>query len=222
MWRTRSFLRRISTVLATFPMEERARAPLPVMARRGCREGIGHVAACVVVACLSLVRAGAAWPQETGALADQVEAAYVHKFAGYIEWPPAAFEDDQQAIVICVAGSRTVFTELARMAAERPVQRRPVQVREVTRAEQAAGAHMLFIGRDSWKDASRWVAAEQGRPVAVVTDAPAGLQTGALLALVKVEDRIRFEASLPAARQAGLRLSSRLLAVAQRVIGPPP
>ena len=85
MWRTRSFLRLISTVLATFPMEERARAPLPVMARRGCREGIGHVAACVVVACVSLVRAGAAWPQETGALADQVKAAYVYKFAGYIE-----------------------------------------------------------------------------------------------------------------------------------------
>jgi hypothetical protein len=51
-----------------------------------------------------------------------------------------------------------------------------------------------------------------------VTDMAQGLERGAALVFVETESRLRFEASLPAAEQAGLRLSSRLLSVAERVV----
>ena len=59
-----------------------------------------------------------------------------------------------------------------------------------------------------------------GRPILAVTDAPTGLADGGALNFVPVQGRVRFEASLPAAERAGLRLSSRLLAVAERVVTP--
>jgi hypothetical protein len=53
-----------------------------------------------------------------------------------------------------------------------------------------------------------------GRPILVVTDSPEGLMDGAVINFVEVGDRVQFEISLASAREAGLTLSSRLLATA--------
>jgi hypothetical protein len=149
-----------------------------------------------------------------------VKAAYLHKFAGYVDWPPSAFPDAQAPIVLGVAGSERIYAELARVALGRPVQGRPVSVRRVTQPDQVNLCHVLFVSRELWKDPGPWLAAARDRPVALVTDAQRGTETGAILTFVEVQNRVRFEASLPAAERAGLKLSARLLAVAEKVAGP--
>jgi hypothetical protein len=159
---------------------------------------------------------------QTSATADQVKAAYILKFGGYVDWPASAFRDDDAPLVVCVAGSDSVYDELARIAVGRPVQRRRVEVRRVRSPEQIGAAHVLFVGSEAWRDGGSWVQATRGKPIAVVTDAPRGLEAGALLAFVEVENRVRFEASVRAAELAHLQLSARLLAVAVRVYGANP
>ena len=66
-----------------------------------------------------------------------------------------------------------------------------------------------------------WLQRERDRPLLIVADGAQGLEAGALLAFVLVENRLRFEASLRAAERSGLKVSSRLLALAQRVTGAP-
>jgi hypothetical protein len=56
--------------------------------------------------------------------------------------------------------------------------------------------------------------------VLVVTDHARGLDGGGMLNFVPVDGRIRFEASLVRAHDAGLRLGARLLSVAERVVMP--
>jgi hypothetical protein len=60
------------------------------------------------------------------------------------------------------------------------------------------------------------------RPVLIVSDSPQGLENGSALNFVLVDDRLRFEASLRATERAGLKVSSRLLALAQRIVGGSP
>lgn len=156
---------------------------------------------------------------QPSATADQVKAAYILKFGGYLDWPASAFRDDEAPLVICVAGSPAIYEELTRISVGRHVQRRRVEVRRVQSPEQVGAAHLLFVGDAAWKDAASWLQATRGKAVAVVTDASRGLETGALLAFVEVENRVRFEASLRAAEQARVQLSARLLAVASRVSG---
>jgi hypothetical protein len=55
------------------------------------------------------------------------------------------------------------------------------------------------------------------RPILVVTDSPDGLREGAIINFLVVDEHIRFEIALGAARSAGLTLSSRLLSAALRV-----
>lgn len=157
------------------------------------------------------LRARAAGPS-----VDEVKAAYIHKFLGYIDWPgePAA----GQRYVVGVTGSDQVYAELQHIAALRPVQGRTVDVRRLTRSEELADVHLAYIGQGAWRALPQWVAAASGKPIAIVTDAPKGADHGAVLTFVRADDRVRFEASLRAARQTGLVLSARLLEVADRVV----
>lgn len=150
--------------------------------------------------------------------ADEVKAAYVHRFAGFVEWPAASFAAADSPIVVGVAGAPGLQRELAAIVVGRLVQGRPLQVIEVTQPREAASVHMLVIGRAAWKRAGEWMSATKGHPVLTVTDMAQGLERGAALVIVETESRLRFEASVPAAEQAGLRLSSRLLSVAERVV----
>lgn len=149
---------------------------------------------------------------------DEVKAAYVHRFAGFVEWPAASFSSVDAPIVVGVAGGAGVHRELSQIVAGRLVQGRAMLVLELGEPREASAVHVLVIGRSAWKRAGDWIAASKGLPVLVVTDMPQGLERGATLAFVEVDSRLRFEASVPAADQAGIRLSSRLLSVAERVV----
>ena len=78
--------------------------------------------------------------------------------------------------------------------------------------------HVLYVGSQAGSDGVMLLAAYRSAPVLTVMDGRNGLAAGAVLAFVLREGRVRFEASLPAAQSRGLRLSSRLLSVASRVV----
>jgi hypothetical protein len=76
---------------------------------------------------------------------------------------------------------------------------------------------MLFIGSEVARPAPVLRAAQQAG-VLSVTEADNGLQLGSVINFRLVEDRVRFEVSLPAAEKNNIRLSSRLLSVAYHVL----
>ena len=122
-----------------------------------------------------------------------------------------------------VALERDAFVEkLARLVSGRTVQGRPMRVRRLSKPDASLDMHMVFVGRDAWPDLPAWAGTTKGRPIVLITDAPGGLERGAQLAFIQSDERVRFGASLPAADSSGLKLSSRLLTVAERVIGVAP
>jgi hypothetical protein len=54
--------------------------------------------------------------------------------------------------------------------------------------------------------------------VLIVMEGAASLDAGAMLSLVPVDGRIRFEASPLSAERSGIKLGARLLALAERVV----
>ncbi len=147
----------------------------------------------------------------------QVKAAYLHKFPGFVEWPSGSFTSATSPLVMGVAGAEAVYQELSRLAAGRQVQGRAVEVRRVS-LPLPDPLHLLYIGPEARREAGALLARTVGRPVLTVTDDSALQPAGAVLNLVEIEGRVRFEASPSAATASGLKLSSRLLNVAARVI----
>ncbi|WP_439520213.1 YfiR family protein [Hydrogenophaga sp.] len=155
-------------------------------------------------------------------LVEEQEALHLQRFIGYIEWPAGAFALPASAIVVGIAGAEQTLELLSRAVAGKVVQGRPVQVRPLQRPEQIDGAHLAYIGREAWDRLSEWVAASRTHDVVLATNAPDGVARGATLGLIQVDQRTRFEASVPAAAQVGVKLSARLLEVAERVVGHQP
>ncbi len=146
---------------------------------------------------------------------DEVKAAFLYHFGTYVEWPPRA--RGEQAITIAVLGAPSVVAELTMFLPGRTIQGRPVKVRAIGAIRDLGDDEILFIGREFNARLRDLIGGLRDKPVLVVTDAPDGLDRGAMVNFQLVNERVRFEISLPHAQDAGLMLSSRLLAAALRV-----
>lgn len=146
-----------------------------------------------------------------------IKAAFLYKFAGYIEWPANAFAGPG-ALVIGVTGADEVAEELERLVPGRSINNRPVAVRRLREGEAARGAHIVFVGRGE-PNVRAVVRAAQQNGALTVTETERGLEAGSSINFVLVDDRVGFEVSLEAAERSGHRISSRMLAVARRVVG---
>lgn len=189
-------------------------SPVAPRAQR-CRRTVLRVlcAGAPLLVSLRLQRAGAAQ-----APVEQVKAAYLLKFPEFIEWPPSAFPTAASPFVIAVSGADGVYVELRAMATGSRVLGRAVEVRRLQNPEPGFVTQLVFVGNDRAAQLPAWVDAYAGRPVAIVADTAGGLESGATLNFVETAARLRFEAAPAAAERSGLRLSSRLLGVAERVL----
>jgi len=146
-----------------------------------------------------------------------VKAAFLYKFAGYVEWPATAFAMPDSPIVIAVSGAEEVAAELERLVPGRSVNGRPVLVRRLREAEPAA-AHIVFVGRGDSRARATIRGAQQHGALAITEG---GLDLGGAINFVPVDDRIGFEVSLESAEKSGVRISARLLPIARRVVPRP-
>jgi hypothetical protein len=147
-----------------------------------------------------------------------VKAAFLFKFAGYVEWPPQSFAAPDAPIVIAVLGADDVATELERIVPGRTVAGHPISVKRISDTDSLKGAHIVFVGRSASSRVSAVAKTAQRDGVLVVTDSAGALEEGSAINFV-VDDRVGFEVSLVSAERTGHRISARMLAVARRVIG---
>jgi hypothetical protein len=189
----------------------------PRRVRPGARLRRAALLACACVLAGALAQpafAQAAAP----ALERAVKAAFVYKFLGYVEWPAPSFEHADTPIVVGVHGADDIAAELAQIVAGRAVAERPVQVKRLRYGDSVAGLHVLFVGRSDAARLAPLARALQSRPTLVVSESSNALNAGSMINLVLAPDgRVRFEIALDAVEKAGLKLSSRLLALAQSV-----
>lgn len=158
---------------------------------------------------------------QTSAAPDEarVKAAFLLRFGQFVVWPRQAAAQADMPLVIGVAGADAMAAELARQAdAVRASRGRPVVVRNVRAGDESAPMHLLFVGAGEAARIAHYAAAIRGRPILLVTESPGALEQGSMINFVVSDRRVKFEIALDRAEKAGLALSSRLLAVAMRVV----
>lgn len=166
--------------------------------------------------------AGAAPGVVTGGNEYQIKAAYLYKFAAYIEWPPGAFNQPETPITIGVMGADDMWEELDRLKRAPPVNNRTIDIRLLKPGDSLSGVHILFIGRQEAGRLRRTLESLQSQPVLTVSEIQGGLGEGSMINFILIEERIRFEVSLAPAERCNLKISARLLGVAQKIEGKKP
>jgi hypothetical protein len=146
-----------------------------------------------------------------------VKAAFLYKFAAFVEWPPGTFQRPDQPLVIGVSGADDIADDLEQLVAGRS-DKRPVTVRRVHDDASMSGVHVLFVASRREARLREALDAVKG-PVLLVTEQPGALRLGSVLNFSEQGGRVRFGASLTSAEAHNLKLSARLLAVAYVVEG---
>lgn len=175
----------------------------------------------LALGCVSYLLVLAAW-SAPAQLSDEappqpehsIKAAFLYRFLSYVEWRPRTFAQRTSPVVIGVLGADDIAAALQDIVRGRTAAERPIAVRRVTAGDPLDGVHMLFVGRANSARVARLAAAAQRRGMLLVTDYEGALEDGSAINLVVIENRVRFEVSLDATEKAGLKLSSRMLAVA--------
>ncbi len=148
---------------------------------------------------------------------DAIKAAYLYRFAGYVNWPDS--EPGNAPFTIDVLGAPGVAKELRRLLPGHLINNRTPQVREITAARDLGAAQMVYVGAGRAHLLRSLVPVPGGASMLLVTDEEEGLTSGSTLNFLTVDRNVRFEVSLTAADRWGLKISSDLLGVAIRVQG---
>lgn len=146
-----------------------------------------------------------------------VKAAFLYKFAGYVEWPRGAGAESDSTVIFGVMSDDGVADDLTRLVQHRARDARPVRVVRCHPFEPLPKLHVLFIGHGESDRLPTLIRAAHEQPVLIVTDSEGALAVGSMINFVSTHGHVRFEVGLGAAQKCGLTLSSRLIAVAQYV-----
>jgi hypothetical protein len=170
----------------------------------------GQIAAVLALMAASL-QAGA-----DGTLVDgyQLKAVFLFNFAKFVEWPPQAFGDAHDPFTICVAGDNSFGSSLDDEVRGKTVANRPILVRVVSSPEQARKCQILFVSPSERKRERALLDALKGASVLTVGDMDDFTANGGIVQFKTKDARIRIEIDTEAAERANLRISSRLLSLA--------
>ena len=160
----------------------------------------------------------AASPAHAQASEDAVKAAFLPKFARYVELPGNAQPGPGQPFYLCLIG-RDPFGALVDRAAENEViDGHPVAVRRFASTDSAAvaGCHLAFVSGASDTTTLQMLAVLRRQATLTITDARWGRARG-MIHFAVVAGRVRFHIDQGSASARGIAISSRLLALAVEV-----
>lgn len=170
--------------------------------------------AAVVLAWTSAARAQAEVSREY-----QLKAAFLVKFAQFVEWPA----DPAQALApaaetnICLVGNDPFGSALDTIVSLSDSRDDFIAVQRVSEGE-FDGCRFLFVGADLAPRLRAVLAKIGTRPVVTVSDIPHFAENGGIIELFLDGRNVRFKINDAEAGQRGIKLSSKLLALAREVI----
>jgi hypothetical protein len=157
-------------------------------------------------------RAEPAVAQAKAAVEPHVKAAFLYNFVKFIEW--SGDRAAHGALVVCVAGSSAVAESLKTATQQRRADEREVSVMQVVADAMPKPCHLVYVADSDEQIAHRWLAVLNGSTAFSVSDCERFAKLGGVANFFVQDGRLRFAINVDAARRAGLRISSRMLALA--------
>jgi hypothetical protein len=180
---------------------------------------VGGCRAALLLVCLTLYAAPVASgaQDDTGARAEK--AAYLYKFAPFVDWPDPTAEFPSGQFRICVVGGRPFDDMLDRASQGHTVGGRPIVIQHFSGVTSNPGCSVMFVADPDARLVAETLAAVRGSPVLTVTDGAEGPEHSGIINFVVQDNRVRFEISTRAAAANHLTISSKLLSLATRITG---
>ena len=183
------------------------------------RRPVARLCVASLLACGAAAVASA--PAQGIVLDERVKAAMLYQFARFVEWPaPRSATGSSMPFVVVVVDADGIGRHLSQIAAAQAASGRRFVVKRLRGTEDLTGAlDLLFIGAAGHGAVPALLRSIDGAAVLTVSDTRDFVQRGGIIALRENRERVAFDISLANARRANLRISSKLLSLANVVDG---
>jgi hypothetical protein len=145
----------------------------------------------------------------------QVKGAFLLNFAKFVAWPANAFKSPDDPIVICILGQNPFGPALESAAQDVSAGKRSIQVRSIQTFQQLGSCHIVFASSAERKRVRGIFEALRDGAVLSVGESEGFLANGGMIAFKVESEKVRIEINQQAAERAGLRISAKLLSLAQ-------
>jgi hypothetical protein len=158
-------------------------------------------------------------PARAGELEYSVKVEFIERFTRFISWPAEAFRSSDGPFLVCVVGDTAIYPHFERLARERRLQDRRVELKRArVSSDDLTSCHLLFIGAGERARLQKILARVSGHPVLTIGDSEGFAQSGVIINLfLDEEGHVRFEISSAELRKSGLKVSAQLLRLARMV-----
>lgn len=148
-----------------------------------------------------------------------IKAAYIYNFAMFVEWPADAFVRPDSPFVIGIIGTDRFGSALDEIVRDKRLNNRRFVVKRLQNSQDAAECHILFVHSGEVAKIVDIVDQLRRSPVLLVGDTPEFTRGGGMINFAVVDNKIRCEISVSAAKRARLAISSKLLSLARVIDG---
>jgi hypothetical protein len=171
-----------------------------------------------IVFCLAQATVPAALAgQEDSVDEYRLKAAMLYNLTHFVEWPDSAYADRQAPILLCILGQDPFANSLSSTIPKGRENGRTVLVRHLQSDSEIPGCHILYISSSERKTAAHIFSALNRSCVLTVGEMAQFAAHGGIIQFAMEDQHVHFDINLDAASRAGLKISSKLLALAQIV-----
>jgi hypothetical protein len=147
----------------------------------------------------------------------QIKAAFLYNFAKFVEWPPGTFGNATDPIRICIVGQNPFGSMLEDMVQGKKLGERAFVVRRLADTQNAEKCQILFMGAAEWKRTRAMPEPLQRHGVLTVGETDDFTALGGIIGFKLDGAHVRIQIAIDTAEHAKLRISSKLLSLAEIV-----
>jgi len=173
------------------------------------------------VAAFFLLLAGASSSTRAQAAGEEyrIKAAFIFHFAQLVDWPAEKQTSTNDSLVLCTLGEDPFQGMLEGTVEGKAIGSRVLRIRHLGEPQDMRACQIVFLGRAQSKRIPLLVANLHNAPVLTVGETADFLDEGGMIDFLLEDHKLRFEVNLAAAESADLKIGSRLLVLAERVVG---
>jgi len=168
----------------------------------------------------------------------KIKAAFLYNFIKFVDWPKEKMADSNEPIIIGIIGSKK-FVKALEPLIHKKIKNRNISIKYFEgyeklkksqddddrqwnqKIEALKTCHVLmFCICDSVRieNSSQIIKALKGSPVLTVGETDGFLESGGIINFLMEDKKVRFEINVTAAKKSKLKISSKLLRLAKRVV----
>ena len=148
---------------------------------------------------------------------EQLKATFLFNFTQFVEWPADAYMHPGAPFLIGLYGLQSFEKLLDETVRGGRVAGHPIRILPVSKLADISQCQMLFISKSQVGSFFQIQPRLRGLNILTVSDAANFCKWGGVIAFISDSSRIRLQINLEAAAESGLRVSSKLLRLAEIV-----